>query len=144
MNGDDAMPSAGNDEEQQAIQIQTRRKLIRPRGANQTAYLKHILDHDLAFGIGPAGTGKTYLAVACAVDALENEEVRRIVLEQGASHPLAPLACYALLMVVSGNLPLGGSCYGPERALLLPAGWSGEFAAADPAKPLILLLALPR
>ena len=84
MNGDDAMPSAGNDEEQQAIQIQTRRKLIRPRGANQTAYLKHILDHDLAFGIGPAGTGKTYLAVACAVDALENEEVRRIVLVRPA------------------------------------------------------------
>ncbi len=84
MNGDDAMPSAGNDEEQQTIQIQTRRKLIRPRGANQTAYLKHILDHDLAFGIGPAGTGKTYLAVACAVDALENEEVRRIVLVRPA------------------------------------------------------------
>ena len=64
--------------------IQTRHKLIRPRGANQTAYLKSIRDHDLAFGIGPAGTGKTYLAVAAAIDALENERVRRIVLVRPA------------------------------------------------------------
>ncbi len=66
------------------VTIQTRHKLIRPRGANQTAYLKNIQSHDLAFGIGPAGTGKTYLAVACAVDALENEQVRRIVLVRPA------------------------------------------------------------
>ena len=66
------------------VGIQTRRKLIRPRGANPTAYLKNIQEHDLAFGIGPAGTGKTYLAVACAVDALENEHVRRIVLVRPA------------------------------------------------------------
>jgi phosphate starvation-inducible PhoH-like protein len=66
------------------ISIQTRRKLIRPRGANQISYLKSIRDHDLAFGIGPAGTGKTYLAVATAVDALENEQVRRIVLVRPA------------------------------------------------------------
>jgi phosphate starvation-inducible PhoH-like protein len=64
--------------------IQTRRKLIRPRGANQTAYLKNIRTHDLAFGIGPAGTGKTYLAVAAAVDALESEKVRRIILVRPA------------------------------------------------------------
>jgi phosphate starvation-inducible PhoH-like protein len=64
--------------------IQTERKLIRPRGANQTAYVKSIRRHDLAFGIGPAGTGKTYLAVACAIDALSNEEVRRIVLVRPA------------------------------------------------------------
>ena len=64
--------------------IQTRHKLIRPRGANQTAYLKNIREHDLAIGIGPAGTGKTYLAVAAAIDALENEEVRRIVLVRPA------------------------------------------------------------
>ena len=64
--------------------IQTERKLIRPRGANQTAYVKSIRQHDLAFGIGPAGTGKTYLAVACAIDALNNEEVRRIVLVRPA------------------------------------------------------------
>ena len=64
--------------------IQTQRKLIRPRGTNQTAYVKSIRQHDLAFGIGPAGTGKTYLAVACAIDALSNEDVRRIVLVRPA------------------------------------------------------------
>jgi phosphate starvation-inducible PhoH-like protein len=66
------------------VAIQTRHKLIRPRGDNQTAYMTNIRDHDLAFGIGPAGTGKTYLAVACAIDALENEHVRRIVLVRPA------------------------------------------------------------
>jgi phosphate starvation-inducible PhoH-like protein len=66
------------------VSILTRHKLIRPRGANQVAYMKDIRDHDLAFGIGPAGTGKTYLAVACAIDALENESVRRIVLVRPA------------------------------------------------------------
>jgi len=71
---------AGEDD----VAIQTQRKLIRPRGANQTAYVKSIRQHDLAFGIGPAGTGKTYLAVACAIDALNNEEVRRIVLVRPA------------------------------------------------------------
>ncbi len=64
--------------------IQTRRKLVHARGENQRAYLQSIHDHDLAFGIGPAGTGKTYLAVASAIDALENEEVRRIVLVRPA------------------------------------------------------------
>jgi phosphate starvation-inducible PhoH-like protein len=66
------------------VAIQTRHKLIRPRGANQTVYMTSIRDHDLAFGVGPAGTGKTYLAVACAIDALENEHVRRIVLVRPA------------------------------------------------------------
>jgi phosphate starvation-inducible PhoH-like protein len=66
------------------IQIQTRRKLVRARGTNQRAYLRSIREHDLAFGIGPAGTGKTYLAVASAIDALENEEVRRIILVRPA------------------------------------------------------------
>ena len=66
------------------VSIQTRHKLIRPRGANQTAYVTNIRDHDLAFGIGPAGTGKTYLAVACAIDALDKEQVRRIVLVRPA------------------------------------------------------------
>ena len=72
------------DEAQEEVTIQTRRKLIRPRGANQTAYIRNIRNHDLAFGIGPAGTGKTYLAVAAAVDALESEEIRRIVLVRPA------------------------------------------------------------
>ncbi len=71
---------AGEDD----VAIQTQRKLIRPRGANQTAYVNSIRQYDLAFGIGPAGTGKTYLAVACAIDALNNEEVRRIVLVRPA------------------------------------------------------------
>ena len=66
------------------VTIQTRRKLIHPRGANQMAYMRAIRDHDLAFGIGPAGTGKTYLAVASAVDSLEREEVKRIVLVRPA------------------------------------------------------------
>ena len=73
-----------NDGAQDEVTIQTRRKLIRPRGANQTAYIRNIREHDLAFGIGPAGTGKTYLAVAAAVDALESEEIRRIVLVRPA------------------------------------------------------------
>ena len=67
-----------------SVEIQTRRKLVRARGANQRAYLKGIREHDLAFGIGPAGTGKTYLAVASAIDALENGEVRRLILVRPA------------------------------------------------------------
>jgi phosphate starvation-inducible PhoH-like protein len=66
------------------VAIQTRKKLVRARGANQKAYLRNIRSHDLAFGIGPAGTGKTYLAVASAIDALETEQVRRIVLVRPA------------------------------------------------------------
>jgi phosphate starvation-inducible PhoH-like protein len=61
-----------------------RREGIRARGAHQREYLAHIRDHDLCFGIGPAGTGKTYLAVACAVEALLAERVRRIVLVRPA------------------------------------------------------------
>lgn len=64
--------------------IKTRRCLIRPRGKNQQEYLHKILNHDINFGIGPAGTGKTYLAVASAVDALERDQVRRIVLVRPA------------------------------------------------------------
>ncbi len=79
-----AAPSDGGGGEPDELSIQTRLKLIRPRGANQTAYLTSIRDHDLAFGIGPAGTGKTYLAVASAVDALENEQYRRLVLVRPA------------------------------------------------------------
>jgi phosphate starvation-inducible protein PhoH and related proteins len=62
----------------------TRRESVRARGAHQREYLSHIHDHDLSFGIGPAGTGKTYLAVACAVEALMAERVRRIVLVRPA------------------------------------------------------------
>ncbi len=75
---------SGTNDGDEDVSIQTRRKLIRPRGANQLLYIRNIREHDLAFGIGPAGTGKTYLAVAAAVDALESEQVRRIVLVRPA------------------------------------------------------------
>jgi len=64
--------------------ISTKRGQIRPRGLNQKNYVANILSNDITFGIGPAGTGKTYLAVACAVDALERQEVRRIILTRPA------------------------------------------------------------
>ncbi len=70
--------------ELKATVIQTKRGLIKPRGANQQGYVRSIQQHDINFGIGPAGTGKTYLAVACAVQALEQEEVRRILLVRPA------------------------------------------------------------
>lgn len=73
-----------SDDDDLIFEIQTKQKLVRARGNNQKAYLRAIHDHDLAFGIGPAGTGKTYLAVASAIDALENEHVRRIVLVRPA------------------------------------------------------------
>jgi phosphate starvation-inducible PhoH-like protein len=81
---DDAKDDATDGDATEDESIQTRRKLIRPRGANQTAYMKSIRTHDLAFGIGPAGTGKTYLAVAAAIDALDSEKVRRIILVRPA------------------------------------------------------------
>ena len=64
--------------------LQTRRGEIRGRTANQAHYLAAIASHDITFGIGPAGTGKTYLAVACAVDALQRSAVQRLVLTRPA------------------------------------------------------------
>ena len=66
------------------VVIKTRRGMVRPRGANQKEYLHKVVTHDINIGIGPAGTGKTYLAVACAVDALERDQVRRIMLVRPA------------------------------------------------------------
>jgi phosphate starvation-inducible protein PhoH and related proteins len=66
------------------LKVRTARGAVRARGANQTEYLHNVHTHDLTFGIGPAGTGKTYLAVACAVEALQSEAVRRIVLVRPA------------------------------------------------------------
>lgn len=66
------------------VMLRTRKGMIRPRGENQQNYVKSILAHDINFGVGPAGTGKTYLAVACAVDALERELVQRILLVRPA------------------------------------------------------------
>lgn len=66
------------------LSIQTRRKLINPRGGNQKQYVAAIRDNDINFGIGPAGTGKTWLAVACAVEALEQNRIERILLVRPA------------------------------------------------------------
>lgn len=74
---DDDIPS-------QAVNIKTRRKTIHVRSTNQQHYVKSIIDKDCTFGIGPAGTGKTYLAVARAVEALECSDVRRIILARPA------------------------------------------------------------
>jgi phosphate starvation-inducible PhoH-like protein len=71
-------------EVQPVVSIKTRRGIIKGRGARQNAYLDAIQRSDLTFGIGPAGTGKTYLAVAAAVQALEEEQVRRLVLVRPA------------------------------------------------------------
>jgi phosphate starvation-inducible protein PhoH and related proteins len=65
-------------------EVRTRRAVIRGRGPNQALYLQSMREKDLCFGIGPAGTGKTYLAVARAVEALDRDEVRRIVLVRPA------------------------------------------------------------
>ena len=64
--------------------LKTRRTDLRARTPMQVEYLKTILRHDITFGIGPAGTGKTYLAVACAVDALEREAMQRVILTRPA------------------------------------------------------------
>ena len=64
--------------------IHTKKATIKPRGKNQQGYVRSVLNNDINFGVGPAGTGKTYLAVACAVQALMNEDVQRILLVRPA------------------------------------------------------------
>ncbi len=66
------------------ITVRTRRSLVKARGASQRRYLERIRKHDINFGIGPAGTGKTYLAVASALEALERDRVRRLCLVRPA------------------------------------------------------------
>ncbi|PWK54007.1 PhoH family protein [Pleionea mediterranea] len=78
------LKSDKEDKKQPDVVITTKRGLIRPRGHNQQRYVERILASDISFGIGPAGTGKTYLAVAAAVDALERQEIRRIILTRPA------------------------------------------------------------
>ena len=73
-----ALPADGD------ITLHTRRSDLAGRTPNQVRYLRNILSHDITFGIGPAGTGKTFLAVACAVDALERSSVQRVVLTRPA------------------------------------------------------------
>ncbi len=82
--GDAATGDAAATDEQADAGLRTLRGTIRARGANQREYLKRIRHNDLTFGVGPAGTGKTYLAVACAVEALQSDRVRRIVLVRPA------------------------------------------------------------
>ena len=64
--------------------IKTRKGVIKARSRNQASYIRNIATHDITFGIGPAGSGKTYLAVAAAIDALERQEIRRILLTRPA------------------------------------------------------------
>ena len=78
--GDGSMTEGDDD----AAMLVTRRADLRARTPTQAVYLDNIARHDITFGIGPAGTGKTYLAVACAVDALERAAVQRIVLTRPA------------------------------------------------------------
>jgi len=79
-----AEAEAGAGAADQEVSVQTRRGIIRGRGPNQKSYLRSIVANAVNFGIGPAGTGKTFLAVACAVDALQKDEVQRIVLVRPA------------------------------------------------------------
>lgn len=75
-----ASKRANHVSQEEQMEIRTRKQVITARGENQVRYLRNIMQHDMNFGIGPAGTGKTYLAVACAVQALESERVSRIIL----------------------------------------------------------------
>ena len=79
LSGDTALPEGVD-----ALAMQTRRGEVKGRTPAQARYLEQMATHDITFGIGPAGTGKTYLAVACAVDALERSAVQRIVLTRPA------------------------------------------------------------
>ena len=69
---------------QDVIQIKTHQRMIHPRSPNQSTYVNNIRKHDINFGVGASGTGKTYLAVACAVEALEAQQVNRIILTRPA------------------------------------------------------------
>ena len=82
----ETMPSQSseNGNEFEQLLIKTPKSSVKPRGKHQCDYVRSIRQHDINFGIGPAGTGKTYLAVACAVDALLKEEVSRVLLVRPA------------------------------------------------------------
>lgn len=69
---------------EKTFNIKTKRGVVKPRNKNQHHYVHNVLTHDISFGVGVAGTGKTYLAVACAVEALERQEIRRILLTRPA------------------------------------------------------------
>ncbi|WMD20515.1 PhoH family protein [Achromobacter seleniivolatilans] len=80
----EAEPLPSLDDESDSIALRTKRSDLRPRTPRQRDYLNNILKHDITFGVGPAGTGKTWLAVACAIDAMERETVQRLVLTRPA------------------------------------------------------------
>lgn len=82
--GAEAIVTVDTEASIQDVSIRTRHGEIRGRGLNQRRYLHNVVSHDVNFGIGPAGTGKTYLAVACAVEALEKQTVQRILLVRPA------------------------------------------------------------
>nr|WP_240009659.1 PhoH family protein [Marinomonas algicola] len=79
-----ALASLNDKESMQTQVIKTRKAHIKPKGGNQNSYVREVRKNDINFGIGPAGTGKTYLAVACAVEALESDRVERIMLVRPA------------------------------------------------------------
>ncbi len=77
-------PEKSNVNFDKVVTIKTKRGVVKPRNPNQQSYVHNIVTNDISFGVGVAGTGKTYLAVACAVEALERQEVRRILLTRPA------------------------------------------------------------
>jgi phosphate starvation-inducible protein PhoH and related proteins len=81
---DDMQAAPGNDHAPQEIAVRVKRGTLRGRGVNQQKYLQAIASHDINFGVGPAGTGKTFLAVAMAVDALNQSRVQRVILVRPA------------------------------------------------------------
>jgi|TARA_B110000211_G_scaffold35470_1_gene35781 phosphate starvation-inducible PhoH-like protein len=80
----EAAPSKIDAKYDEMVTIKTKRGIIKPRNENQQSYVQNVITNDISFGVGVAGTGKTYLAVACAVDALERQEIRRILLTRPA------------------------------------------------------------
>ncbi|WP_250458625.1 PhoH family protein [Microbulbifer litoralis] len=85
--GVEELQQGGNDkadEAEKVVLIRTKKCSVRPRGGNQRKYVRAVQTNDINFGIGPAGTGKTYLAVACAVEALLKDDVERILLVRPA------------------------------------------------------------
>lgn len=81
---EELLAKPGKQESHSGAVIKTHKKTIKPRGGNQASYCSAIHKYDISFGIGPAGTGKTYLAVACAVESLEAQQVARIILVRPA------------------------------------------------------------
>ena len=82
--GAGALPTEAGVADAEGLALRTRRTDLVGRTPNQINYLRNILGHDITFGVGPAGTGKTFLAVACAVDALERSTVQRVILTRPA------------------------------------------------------------